>query len=298
MNLVVFDVGGTTVKFARWLDGQLNSKGFFLTPQTWLEMKQKIKEVVQNFKESSPKSLDGIAISCPGSVDTEFGVIKGDSAIPYIHFFPIREELERELGLPVTLENDAYCAALAELSLGEARDVENAVFLVIGTGIGGAVIINRELIKGNNLFGGEFGYMLLDDEHSLSDLGSPVNTAKRYSLEEKLNPPITGSELFLRAEQGDDIALKHVNQMKDSLARGIQLLLVSLNPDKVIIGGGISARGDLIDDLKERVERLLIKTSATDVEVNLSACRFQNDANLIGAVSFFESQYKEKNYIL
>lgn len=287
MELLVLDIGGTSVKYGIWTHEQLESKGFFQTPATWAELKQAIVVLVDELSQEKKIQFDGLAISSPGSVDTDAGIVKGFSAVPYIHFFPIREELEQALKVPVSIENDANCAALAELWLGAARSVENAIFIVIGTGIGGAVIMDGKLVKGRNLFGGEFGYMLLDEGNTFSDLASPVNAARRYSLETGAETVISGQELFQRAEQGEALALEHVNRLKDNLARGIQMLLVSFNPDKVIIGGGISSRIELATDLTERVTALLKRTHATDVEVDIVPCEFKNDANLLGAVSVF-----------
>ena len=102
--------------------------------------------------------VDGVAISAPGAVDDKKGIIGGCSAVPYIHDFFIQKELETLFELPVSLENDVNCAALAEVFKGAAKDVDHALFIVIGTGIGGAIIQNRKLHKGRNLFGGEFGF--------------------------------------------------------------------------------------------------------------------------------------------
>ena len=101
-------------------------------------------------------------------------------------------------GVPVSVENDANCAALAEVWLGAARDVQNALFIVIGSGIGGAVIVNRQLFKGKNLFGGEFGYMLLDAENTLSRLGSPVQVAERYGKAMEMSDGVVGREVPVR----------------------------------------------------------------------------------------------------
>lgn len=104
MNLVVFDIGGTSVKYGHYQDSAIDKKGAFATPKTWEEMKANLYRV---FTELSDADAKGVAISSPGAVDTEEGVIKGFSAIPYIHHFKIIDELEAMFGLPVTIENDA-----------------------------------------------------------------------------------------------------------------------------------------------------------------------------------------------
>ena len=92
MNLVVFDIGGTSVKYGRYLDSAIDKKGSFPTPKTWEEMKENLHRV---FTELADADTKGVAISSPGAVDTEEGVIKGFSAIPYIHHFKIIDELKQ-----------------------------------------------------------------------------------------------------------------------------------------------------------------------------------------------------------
>lgn len=289
MALAVFDIGGTAVKYGIWSDDQIEQQDKFQTPDNWEQMKVELSRIFNALQEKTTEKFSGAAFSCPGAVDSEAGVINGFSAVPYIHNIPIQTELTELLGVPVSIENDANCAALAEVAYGAARDVDNALFIVIGSGIGGAVIINKELIKGKNLFGGEFGFMLLEGDASFSDLASPVRAARLYT--EELGLPkgtISGKELFTRAEEGEPIAVRYVENLKNNLARGIHTLLVALNPEKVVIGGAISSRKELIPEVTERIHHLLKKTNATDVEVNVVPCQYNNDANLMGAVVAFD----------
>ena len=103
-----------------------------------------------------------MALSLPGAVDSETGIIGGSSALDYIHGPNIKEELEKRLQVRVEMENDANCAALAEVWKGAASDVNDCCFIVSGTGIGGAVVKNKRIHKGQHLHGGEFGYMIAD----------------------------------------------------------------------------------------------------------------------------------------
>lgn len=292
MSLVVFDMGGTSVKYGLWEGDQLLYQSSFVTPATWPKMKVSLKESFKNLVNLTTETVTGAAFSSPGSVDTKQGVVKGFSAIPYLHHFPIVQELTDILEVPVTFENDAYCAALAETWQGAACDVENAVFLIIGSGIGGAIISQGQLLKGGNLFGGEFGYMMMDAHHSFSDLASPVNTAKRYTLESGSQVAISGQELFDRAQAGEPLAQKHVNQMLDALGRGIQMLSVILNPERILIGGAISEREGLLEEVTERAQGYLNLTQAMDVKLEVVTCQFRNQANLLGAVVAHYSQIK------
>ncbi len=284
MNLCVFDIGGSSVKYGCLTGGSLVEVGSFKTPQTWEKMRNDLYSVFSEMNEKYV--LSGVAFSAPGAVDSKNDIIRGDSAVPYIHGFSIRKELQELFLLPVSIENDANCAALAELDRGAAKDVENAIFVIIGSGIGGAVIVNRALQRGRNLFGGEFGYMLLDEKHSLSNLGSPVEMAKRYALEMG-ETDIEGSEVFRRADEGEPLAEAHVERLIDALSRGIFNLNCALNPDKIIIGGGLSKRTDLIIRLQEKTEMYLKSKGAEEIDLDIVPCVFRGDANLIGAAVHF-----------
>lgn len=283
MNLVVFDIGGTSVKYGLYQDGSIEKKSSFATPKTWDEMKENLYQV---FKKLSDADTKGVAISSPGAVDTEEGVIKGLSAIPYIHRFKIVDELEALFGLPVAIENDANCAGLAESKFGIGQDSKNALYFIIGSGIGGAVCQNGQLYKGSSLFGGEFGYMIIENGKTLSTLASPVQVADRYAKAHGLTD-FSGKDLFDLADSGDEEAKAALAGLYDALATGIFNCLVSFNPDLVGIGGGISVRPDLVSELDKRIQKLIHDTEASELTYELKSCQFKNDANLLGAASNF-----------
>lgn len=145
MSIVVYDIGGSAVKFGLWENENLINKGSFITPENWNDMKEEMVKVYHTFTKNY--SIDGVAISAPGAVDAKVGFISGISAVPYLHFFPIKKEWEDLFGVPVSMENDANCAALAEVWHGAAKDIQNALFLIIGSGIGGSVVMIVSYLK-------------------------------------------------------------------------------------------------------------------------------------------------------
>ena len=182
--LLGIDVGGTSVKYATCDEkGHLFDKGSFKTPDTLEDMYQAIETI---YKE---RDVDGIALSMPGAVASDEGVIYGASAINYIHGPNIKKDLEDRLQTRVELENDANCAALAEVWLGAAKDNQDCCFVVCGTGIGGAVIKDKKIHKGKHLHGGEFGYTTKEDY--LEGANEVVTSASSKHKQE--------------AEDGDDI---------------------------------------------------------------------------------------------
>lgn len=286
MSLLVMDIGGSSVKFAVWEKEQLVDKGSFITPKMWDEMKQEMMQLKE--KMDAKYTIEGIAISAPGAVNQRKGVIEGASAVPYIHHFPVIFELEELFGCPVSMENDANCAGLAEVWKGAARGMQNVLFVVIGSGIGGAVIVDGKIRHGKHLFGGEFGYMLLKEDKTFSDLGTAVNMAKRYSKRMGLETPLSGKEVFELAEQGDKAAKEEVETFYHYLATGIYNLQYSFDPEKIIIGGGVSAKEGLLDELNVHLARVVESTKIAPFIPDVAICDFQNDANLIGAVYNYE----------
>lgn len=286
MSLLVMDIGGSSVKFAVWEKEQLVDKGSFVTPKTWDEMKQEMVQL--KGKIDAKYTIDGVAFSAPGAVNQSKGVIEGASAVPYIHHFPVFFELEELFGCPVSMENDANCAGLAEVWRGAAKGLQNVLFVVIGSGIGGAVIVDGKVRHGKHLFGGEFGYMLLKEDKTFSDLGTAVNMAKRYSKRMELETELSGKEVFELAEQGDEIAEEEVETFYHYLAIGIYNLQYSFDPEKIIIGGGVSSKKGLLDELNVHLAKVVESAKIAPFIPEVAICEFQNDANLIGAVYNYE----------
>lgn len=283
MSILAFDIGGSSVKYGVWVNEQLIQQDSFPLPADWTLMKTALQQVFD--KIQNERQITGVALSAPGLVDEAKGEIRGVSAVPYLHHFPIQKELMVLFNVPVSMENDANCAALAEVWLGAASDAANALFFVIGTGIGGALVIDRKLIKGRNLFGGEFGYMALNESASLSDLGSSVKCVKKYK--QLTGADINGQRLFELAETGDELASQLVNRFYASVARGIYNLLVCFDPGRIVIGGGVSGNSQLIPMIDQQLKRILLENAVTELTYELVACQYGNDANLIGAVYHF-----------
>lgn len=288
MSILAFDIGGSSVKCGLWQNNCLTHKHSFPLPSSWLEMKSKF---IETFDTLSQFDIMAVALSAPGIVDEKTGVIHGVSAVPYIHEFPIVKELEEIFGCPVSMENDANCAALAEVWQGAAKEADHCLFFVIGSGIGGAVIINKQLFKGKNLFGGEFGYMFLNDSASLSELGSSVRAVQTYNR--LTDRDIDGEELFELAEQGDSLAIEITDRFFRALATGIYNLLVSFDPGLVVLGGGVSENPLLIEKVKKQLDQILLERGVTEMMYEMRRCQFRNDANLVGAV--YNHLQKEHN---
>ncbi|MEK3854152.1 ROK family protein [Cytobacillus sp. FSL H8-0458] len=292
---MVIDIGGTYIKYAV-MDREANKKksGKFPTPKEGLEtFLQLIGDMVEKYKKSY--ELEGIAISSPGAVDVKTGMIGGASAIPYIHGGSMTNLLKERTGLKASIENDANCAALAEGWLGAAKDADYYICIVIGTGIGGSIVINHSILRGASLHGGEFGYMIMGEsyQNGISPLQSTWSlTASTNALVREVERKksltqglLNGEEVFRLAEMGDPAALEALERFYKKIAIGIYNLKYALDPEKILIGGGISKRREVIEGINRELR--LLKDDISSLHIEVEACEFDNDANLIGALFHF-----------
>lgn len=287
---LAMDVGGTSIKYGVIDDeGNVSNQGKIVTPDSLDKMYVEMEKIYHDLNQE----VEGLALSMPGAVDSEIGVIKGSSALDYIHGPNIKEDLQARLNLKVTLENDANCAALAEVWKGAASDVDDCMFIVSGTGIGGAVVKNRLIHRGKHLHGGEFGYMVAlndieNDEYiSWSEAGSTVAVVKAVAKELEVEPEtLDGKEIFDHASE-NPVYQKYVNQYFSVLAMGIYNLQYVYDPEKIVIGGAISARDDLLEQLEKHLDKIYTKIPHAKIRPQVVKCKFANQANLIGAVYNF-----------
>lgn len=288
-NLAVIDIGGTSIKFGAWVNNELITLGSEPTPDNIASFYKILKHRVDEIK-AAYADISGVAISSPGAVNKEARQIDGASAIRYIHGFPIFEQLETLFDLPVSIENDANCAALAEVANGAGKNNKNVLFLVLGTGIGGAIIIDGKIFHGSHLYGGEFGFMLVNDHEILSEACSPVNLARKYN--EITGEGLTGKEVFDLADQGNQIAYELREKMLKSLAVSIYNLQYSYDPEKFILGGGVSNNPRLLPLLKKKIHEVVASVPIAEIEPEVELCQFKSNANLYGAVVDFLQEHK------
>ncbi|KRK81177.1 ROK family protein [Companilactobacillus nodensis] len=285
-NLGLIDIGGTSIKFAIWRNNELEKLPAVMTPDNLEGFYEVLTSAVEKMKLEA--QIVGVGISSPGAVDKTIGVIRGVSAVKYLHDFDILSVLTEKFGLPVSLENDANCAALAELDAGAGRGVASLIFLILGTGVGGSVIVDHQIWHGAHLFGGEFGLMLIDGYKTLSNLGTAVNAAARYNAVN--GTQCSGKEVFALAKSGDTSAQREVQTMYQALAKGIFNLQYSFDPERIVIGGAVSNNPDLIPAIEDEIDKLRDVTGITSVKPELVTCEFTDGANLRGAmVDFYQT---------
>ncbi len=295
---VVLDVGGSAIKYALMDEtGCFIEKSSLPTPKKSLaKFMDTVDSIVKEFKKKY--QLKGLAVSMPGAVNVETGMIEGITALPYIHGPNMKDLLHERTELPVELENDANCAGLAEGWIGAAKDVKDYLCLVIGTGIGGAVVLDKKVRHGKNGFAGEFGYMMMENYlgtqpvETYSTLAAVGGLIKQVAKRKGMDPDaLTGKLIFELAESGDTEVQEEIDKFMRRLAVGIYNLQFILDPEKILIGGAISNREGFINQINETLNDM--KYDNEGLTVKVERCQFGNDSNLIGALYHFLQRQKD-----
>lgn len=293
MMYLVFDIGGTAIKYCQMnKDGEIfNKQEITSASVNSLEL---FVETIANIYRKSKEKIDGIALSCPGVIDAAQGLVKIVVAYPYLQGVFLTKLISAACdNIKVTLENDAKCAGLAEAWIGSAKDHDDAVMVVLGTGIGGAIIKNKQIHHGAHLFAGEISTLIVDYNKKTnqaltwSDIASTTALCKQASNALSV-ASIDGRQVFELANQGNEIILKVLEDFCLGIAVQLYNLQYTYDPGIICIGGGISKQPLLLKMIQEAVE-IINKETNQLIKPNVTTCKFYNEANLIGALSYFLS---------
>lgn len=293
MKLLAIDVGGTEIKSAVVDECyELSDWNSVPTPRTCLEdFLNAIAEIYEPYREQ----VEGLALSLPGFIDTEKGLCNSGGTLTYNAKQYVGPLLEERLGCRVLLENDAKAAAMAELANGALKGCCNAAAFIIGTGVGGAIIIDGKLIRGRKFTAGELSFVNVNIEKDENFQGGMCNYCstpallKLYQDKSGCQENIDGLELFRRYHAGDIHAQEALDEFTTSIAIQAMNLGVILNCEKVAIGGGISRDAVLVEKIREKMDGLGVNRliAANDTEnymmPEVVPCHYSADANLIGA---------------
>lgn len=254
-----------------------------------------------------------IGVGSPGSVNVKTGVIQGTCPnIPNWVGFHLRDRLAERLNLPARIDNDANCAALAEFRFGAGKGYRNIICLTIGTGIGGGLILNGELHHGADYCAGEIGHMILDHDDESSDGRQFLETvvsapAILAAIKERLsgemtpafesiigNDPekLTMRRVFAALKRGDRLAPEVLEEKAKILGRALANLVNVINPELVVLGGGVAEGGSLfVDKVRETLTAEALPVAAASLTV--VPAQLGNAAGFIGA-AFLGEELREE----
>ncbi|RRG09829.1 MAG: ROK family protein [Lactobacillus sp.] len=312
-KLIGVDLGGTTVKFAiLTLYGDVQQKWAFRT-NILDEGQHIIPEIVDSINhhidlyKMSRDQFVGIGIGTPGTVDLKNGTVTGAFNLNWKKPQALIEQLETGTGLKAALDNDANVAALGERWKGAGNNGDEVAFITLGTGVGGGIITNGEMVHGIHGAGGEIGHMIVEPEGYLCTCGNrgcleqyasatgvvhlATDAAEEYAGDSKLKAmvddgqEITSKIVFDLAEKEDDYL---ANEVVDRVAHYLGLASANisniLNPEFVVIGGGVSAAGEfLLSRVNAAFQQFAFATVRDSTTLKLA--ELGNDAGVIGAAS-------------
>ncbi|MGL5021467.1 MAG: ROK family protein [Mycoplasmatales bacterium] len=264
------DIGGTFIKFAI-IDQKIIYKNKIKTPDGELIAKR----ILQLYNSLTNFKITGISISSAGQIDSETGeIIFAGPTIPNYTGQNIKKYLENKINIKVSIINDVSAAALA-------IKTNNALFISIGTGIGGAYINDSKLYKGQHNSELEIGHMLVG-KTSFESQCSSLSLCKKFS--EFFKYEVTGEEIEKLYLSKNEDALKILDDYFSTFALGIINIIYVLDPKKIFFGGGITEA--TFFDI-EKIKKEVNKSSLYETKIEFEKIKIGNDASLIGAYNYF-----------
>lgn len=303
------DVGGTNIKIALVdREGAISYSNSIPTraelgyEYTISAMKQAITDLMAA-TNTDKNNIEGIGFGFPGQIDYKNGIVKNAPNIPGWVEVPIAEAMEKEFGIPTRVDNDVRCAALGELNFGAGKGCENLICITVGTGIGSGLVINGKLVRGASNAAGELGHIKLNTTGGplcgCGDFGcleayasgpSIVAMAEEYIKGGKSTKfrelaedgEITPYIVSQAAAQGDGVAKRIFTIMGEYIGVGLASVVNLLNPEKIIIGGGVADAGDILfNPIRETIAKRAMPIQASAVEIVPAG--LGNSAGVIGA---------------
>ena len=252
----------------------------------------------------SEDDIKSIGVGCPGAVDDNSGIVVNCNNVKMVQY-PLCEKINTELSVPVHLINDADAAAFGEYLI-NGNGAKSFIFVTLGTGVGGGIILNGQLLNGFNGAGGEIGHisMVYNGEdcscgrkgcwEAYASVTALIRQTKRAMEENpdsimhdlaKLEGKISGRTAFDAAKKGDKAAQNVVSRYLEYVADGIVSMINIFQPEKLVIGGGISKEGDyILKPVTEYVRKYEYNQQLERAKIEMAT--LFNDAGIIGAALF------------
>ena len=300
--ILAVDIGGTFIKFGL-VDDDFSNQSKESTPTTIDDFWRTLESIVSSFEND----ISGIAIACPGEINSKRGFVFKGGLIPYLTAIPLGTRLSKTFQLPVKVINDADAAALAEARYGSLQDLDCGAALVLGTGVGLGLVSQGVLLTPLSVT----QYLRAPSPQSMAQTVLPFQLGllkhALFSLVDNKGSAvgfIHEASQILGLEQDDGLAIfsaldeNHSEQLErlfKDYCHEIAVLILNLQSffklDKVVIGGGISSQNSLIEGIVNAYEDLFNEKSELGFEpITIQACHFHNDSNLLGAASYFASE--------
>lgn len=305
-KIIGVDIGGTTIKFAlmdtqgiienKWsIPTNISEKGKFIPAEISSSIRSSINK-------DTLKEIEGIGIGVPGAISSDGEIVVRAVNLDWEQL-PLKKMIQQELDIEACLLNDANAAALGEMWKGAARGRKNLLFVTLGTGVGGGIILNGEVLNGCHSAGGEIGHIpIRSDENRLCGCGG-INCLETFasangfvlSMRKKLDqlnvswPAITPPNIFEKVAQNDEAANEVFDEFLTVLAQALAGIVNTIDVEEIILGGGLSEVGaSLLEPLKKKLENYIFPQIRPHFSVKKAL--LGNDAGVYGAAYYYLSK--------
>ncbi|WP_375103408.1 ROK family protein [Paenibacillus sp. RS8] len=308
--VVGIDLGGTKIAAALF-----DSKGVLLNRElmetagasTAEEVVQRMIGMIRSVSEGRP--LMGVGLASPGAVNSQDGIVIHGTNLPEWDNVPLKRWMESELGVEVKVVNDANAAAWGEYVRGAGKGSNNMVYVTFSTGIGAGIVMDGELLLGTNSFAGELGHNIIDPSGTECSCGRygcwevfasgtairdmalrkmESRTSMITELASRSGEKINSRHVFEAMALKDPVAVEVIERTIHYMAIGLANAVHTFNPDRIVIGGGVSKAGELLfPALREKTEELVMKPYKGTYTIESAGLR--DDVGLIGAAALFHT---------
>lgn len=308
--VVGIDLGGTKIA-----SGLFDSKGEIRNRErmetaharTAKEVVQRMIDMIRSVSQGRP--LAGVGLASPGMVNSKDGIVLRGTNLPEWNQVPLKKWMGEALGVEVQVVNDANAAAWGEYVRGAGKGSENMIYVTFSTGIGAGIVLNGKLLLGTNSFAGELGHNMIEPDGPVCTCGNrgcwemfASGTAIRDAALERMgNRPsiikelataqgegVSARHVFEASKLGDPIAVEVVNRAIRYMALGLANAIHTFNPDRIVIGGGVSKAGDqLFPALRDQTGKLVMEAYRGTYEIVPAGLK--DDVGLIGAAALFHN---------
>ena len=287
MRIAGIDIGGTSIKAAVFDE---NMREVFRTAVPTPKGPEAVVDAIAAVLEG--QNADMVGVGTAGSVSFAHGTVTA-SNLDW-EMVPLRRMLIEKLHLPVWVDNDAQAALMAEWYDGVCQNVNCAVYLTLGTGIGGAMIVDGKPWRGPNNMGAEFGHMIIHPEGPRCTCGRPgcLEYYASATALRRMMPGRSAKQIIDAAKAGQKDALQVFRAYVRELCIGLNNLVMIFDPEVIVLGGGISGAGAfLADSCQEELERIFA-ASTDPLYTRVRIARHQNDAGSLGAAILARQKLK------
>jgi len=227
------------------------------SPKNYQKTISDITNIVNNIEKKFKKNLN-VGICHPGSTNLETGFIQNAFNSPWLNNQTFSKDISKSLNRNVYCENDANCFALSEAFDGSAKDFKTVFGIILGSGCGGGLVIDKKIIIGPNSFTGEWGHIPIgkpDSETNIEEYISGKGLERKFTA--RFNKNLSAHEIFKNAKDNSQDEIEIIDEFKKKLARSLSLIINVIDPDAIVFGGGVSNEIESLDEIKKTTEKYL-----------------------------------------